>query len=1275
MRFNDSLGFGLVDAYSAVQVASTWTRTSTAANEIVASARAFGLNEAIPDDGTVWKKTFTLSGDLSVEHVELGIDLRHTRLGDLIIEIISPSGTVSRLMDRVSVNAEQPFGLSGIDSPLPTHLLWDFSSVQFMGEKAAGDWTVTVQDVRAEHTGSLSSLSLRAWGARDSGDDVYVFTDEGFSSVAATLPVLADESGTDTINAAAVRTDILLDLTARTLASNGVSYSIAVWSDIENAVGGSGNDRLVGNGLSNLLRGQAGDDTLEGGAGNDSLEGGPGLDVAIYPGAKSGYSITFDPVSKIVSLRDVDLTNGDQGADTLTAVERIVFSDQQWFLGPQVGNRAPVLNTELFSNPVVVGKGMGILFDLPEDLIFDPDESSPPPITPEPGEGNPVQRPATGEIQFELDYIKPYLPSGKKAVAEVTFTILPSATELLLESPSVVIDGLSGSAGKYRVDLANKSVSTLLDGALDVAVESLNGNRLTLSLRIDPAAPGAPDGVKSLDLKLKYTAASVVESATQVDLVSSDSGIANILKSDNPSLDNFDVSLSAVSGAALPDWIAYDSQSRQVSGTPPDDFQGRVKLLVKAVDEFGESTEGVLTLQIGDNQAPTVQPDRSVSIEEDAPPSPLSILEPVDPEGTAVQVEIIEVPSQGLVYRGNGAPLVTGDKVAAAELSELHFAGTADANGESGALRYRAIDGDKVSAESSIQIYVNPVNDAPRFGADSTQTMQYPAQTNMALDIRKPTDPESPLDAVRIVELPGVGRIELAGKVVSPNQIIRIADLDGLRFVLDQNVNGPAGRFVVEATDPQGASSSWALSIVVQGEAYSSTGSGAADSLYGSAGNDVLYGMGGDDYLVGNPGNDRLLGGAGNDSLYGGSGNDILDGSSGDDLLDGGLGTDTMSGGPGNDVYVVDTVDDMILETLARGAGGVDTVQTSVSIVAPTNVENVIALAGGPLTLTGNGLANQLAGNDASNLLVGIDGADTLMGFGGNDTLDGGKGADRLAGGRGNDLYRVDTRTDLILEYAAEGEDEVEAATSYTLPSNVEHLTLLEGGDYSGGGNSLPNRIRGNSGANLLSGGLGADTLEGGDGNDIYVLSDLLDTIIDRSGVDAIRSPFSMTLPDGIERGELIGVAPASLLGNASNNTLSGNASDNILEGGLGLDTLTGGAGGDGFVIASNGAGVGVDRVTDFEVGLDLLMIDLTSFGVDTKAIGLSSSGGVSDASFVKGAGAKAVDVNDYWIFDTATRMLSIDVDGSGPTPHQEIAYVQLAGLDPLSASDLYLIV
>ena len=1112
MQFNDQLGFGLVDAYAAVQLADTWTQSDSAINEVVASARAFGLQVAIPDGEGAYTKTFHIDSNTSVEHVELGIDLRHTRLGDLIIELTSPSGTVSTLMDRPTVNAEQPFGLSGTDSGVPTHLLWDLSSVQFWGEQASGDWTISVRDVRAEETGSLASLSLRVYGARDNGNDTYVFTQEGFKSQATV--VLQDETGTDTINAAVMLHDMFIDLSNGLISAVGVTDHIASWTVIENAITGAGNDRIDGNAADNSLQGRDGNDTLQGGLGNDALVGGAGRDTAVYAGDMAEFGVSYNPTTQLVTVVDNLSSNGNEGTDTLSGIERMVFKDGEISLGAKVGNHAPVANRTMFDATILVGKGMGIQFDLPANAFSDADASS-----------------------------------------------------------------------------------TSTGGELSITA-------------------------------------------------------------------------SSESGGELPSWLSYDPATGTFSGVPPEGEQGRIKVKVEALDEFGMLASGILTFQLGDNQAPTLDAARELVVNEDTPLLNMGITVPVDPEATAVSVTINDVPTLGQVLRRDGSVLAIGNVLTADEMDELHYKATADVNGNGGDLRFTAKDADGVTATTSVHIFVTAVNDAPRFAANSQLTIKYPAQRDVPLDVALPTDPESTISQVTVQELPAMGTVYLSGQPLTIGQVLTNAQLANLRFALNENVNGPIGSLGIQAVDPQGLSSIWKLTLQVQGEAYSTVGTSVADAMYGSISEDTLYGMGGNDTLVGNAGDDRLLGGAGDDTLMGGSGNDALDGSSGNDYLDGGTGADTMAGGPGNDHYLVDSSADMVIEALSRGAGGTDTVDTAISFTSPSNVENLLALNGFLINLTGNELNNQLSGNDLANALTGLAGADTLLGFGGNDTLDAGAGVDKMAGGAGDDLYRVDSRSDLVLEYAGEGVDTVEASSTYTLTANVENLTLLEGGDYAGGGNSLANVITGNSGSNTLSGGLGADTLAGGLGNDTYVLSDLLDTIIDSGGIDTIRSALTITLQDGIERAELIGLGDVSAIGNGADNTLIGNPGNNYLEGGAGVDALTGGAGGDGFYIAYNGSGKNADTVTDFKTGEDLVMLDLASFGINPQALGIVSSGMVSTGSLVQGAGARALDANDYFIYDTAQMKLYVDPDGSGPlTP---MVAVQLTGTTAVTVDDLY---
>jgi serralysin len=60
------------------------------------------------------------------------------------------------------------------------------------------------------------------------------------------------------------------------------NVSIAKGVTIENAIGGSGNDLLIGNSASNELKGGAGNDIIYGAGGADTLWGGSGSDTFVF---------------------------------------------------------------------------------------------------------------------------------------------------------------------------------------------------------------------------------------------------------------------------------------------------------------------------------------------------------------------------------------------------------------------------------------------------------------------------------------------------------------------------------------------------------------------------------------------------------------------------------------------------------------------------------------------------------------------------------------------------------------------------------------------------------------------------------------------------------------------------------------------------------------------------------------------------------------------------------------------------------------------------------
>ncbi len=198
------------------------------------------------------------------------------------------------------------------------------------------------------------------------------------------------------------------------------------------------------------------------------------------------------------------------------------------------------------------------------------------------------------------------------------------------------------------------------------------------------------------------------------------------------------------------------------------------------------------------------------------------------------------------------------------------------------------------------------------------------------------------------------------------------------------------------------------------------------DRLFGGAGNDIIYGGNGDDLIVGGAAaNEAALadGTADNNFLYGGAGNDTIIGGIGNDYIDGGAGADNMQGGKGDDIYIVNSVNDVILEQQNEGY---DTVISSSNYILNANIEELRLTEGGSYNGTGNSLNNKIIGNSQDNILDGVTGADTMI------------------GGLGNDTYYVDNVGDQVIELAGEGIDTVQSSISYTLGDNVENLNLLD---------------------------------------------------------------------------------------------------------------------------------------------------------------------------------------------------------------------------------------
>ncbi|MFM6412087.1 MAG: S8 family serine peptidase, partial [Planktothrix sp.] len=345
----------------------------------------------------------------------------------------------------------------------------------------------------------------------------------------------------------------------------------------------------------------------------------------------------------------------------------------------------------------------------------------------------------------------------------------------------------------------------------------------------------------------------------------------------------------------------------------------------------------------------------------------------------------------------------------------------------------------------------------------------------------------------------------------------------------------------------------------------------AAGAIKDIAGNNYAGITGSSTWNFKTQGTSTINGTAGADNLIGTANPDIINGLAGNDTLNGNTGADTLVGGLGNDIYVVDNTGDIATELASQGT---DLIQSSVTYTLPANVEDLTLTGTTAINGTGNALANIIIGNTANNI------------------LNGSSGADQLKGGTGNDTYVVDNTGDIATELASQGTDLIQSSVTYTLPANVENLTLTGTTAINGTGNTLVNIIIGNTANNILNGSSGADQLKGGTGNDTYVVDNTGDVVTELAsqGTDLIQSSVTYTLPANVEDLTLTGTTAINGTGNALANIIIGNTANNILDGSSGADQLKCGAGNDTYVVDNTG-----DVVTELaSQGTDLIQSSVT---------------------------------------------------------------------------------
>ncbi len=294
-----------------------------------------------------------------------------------------------------------------------------------------------------------------------------------------------------------------------------------------------------------------------------------------------------------------------------------------------------------------------------------------------------------------------------------------------------------------------------------------------------------------------------------------------------------------------------------------------------------------------------------------------------------------------------------------------------------------------------------------------------------------------------------------------------------------------------------------------------------------------------------------------------------------DDIIIGAYGADPNGKRRAGESYVIFGFEESVPNKIT-GTVGNDTIDGTI------NADKIHALAGndrvrglaGDDTINGDAGQDTLFGNNGNDLIDGGDGNDIIwgqadndsvtggsgrervLGNNGNDTLLGGNGIDTLFGGEGNDLVFGNAGNDQVIGNA--GDDTLFGGTDNDILFGYAGEDELHGGE----GDDV---LWGQAANDFLAGGAGTDVLYGNNGNDVLVGGDGTDSLFGNAGND-------------------------SLAGNTGSDILFGNNGNDILYGGPGNDTLWSGTGSDFFEL-TRGTNVGVDRVKDYQDGIDKFLL------------------------------------------------------------------------------------
>ena len=258
--------------------------------------------------------------------------------------------------------------------------------------------TYTYGDVATPMALDIAALqSIYGTTSNATGNNVYSLP--GSNGTGTSWKAIWDTGGNDTISAAGIQRNTVINLNDADLSGSDAGgspiyaagirggFTIANTVVIENAIGGTLSDTIIGNEVGNRLEGRAGNDIVYGRAGNDQVLGGGGNDTLSGDGGSdlvSGGLGVDNVIAKTGDGNDringggdydwlrfsgntsitLDLSNKGQqdtgyGLDTILSIEHVSGSDaDDQITGSKVGN---ILNGRIGSDTLDGQEGDDVL--------------------------------------------------------------------------------------------------------------------------------------------------------------------------------------------------------------------------------------------------------------------------------------------------------------------------------------------------------------------------------------------------------------------------------------------------------------------------------------------------------------------------------------------------------------------------------------------------------------------------------------------------------------------------------------------------------------------------------------------------------------------------------------------------------------------------------------------------------------------------------------------------------------------------------------------------